>query len=109
MPDAVLDVIEDLAVAHLLHVGTAQIRRTRILAAADFGLPAAVISVAQLALLAVNLVSSGYVGAVGERAERILHLPEARGHRLVKSHCAMLASSAGASSRALEPSQTMNA
>ena len=50
MADAVLDVIEQLAVAHALDVGAAQIRWTRILTAADFGLTAAVIGVTQFAL-----------------------------------------------------------
>ena len=84
MPDAVLDVIEQLAVAHALDVGAAQIRGPRILAAADLGLAAAVIGVTQLALAAVHLVPGGDIRAARGGAQRILHRPEAGGHGVMQ-------------------------
>src|ERR1700674_2739488 len=57
VPDAVLEVIEELPIAHALHLSAAQIRWPRILTAADFRLAAAVVRVANLALLGVELMA----------------------------------------------------
>src|SRR5579864_9329151 len=81
VPDSVLDVVEELSVAHILHWGAAQIRRARILAAPDFGLTAAVIRVANLAALAVYPMSRLYIGACGFTLNRIVHRPKTRRHR----------------------------
>src|SRR5271168_1519932 len=74
--DAVLEVIKQLAVAHGLYISAAQVRRPWILAAADLGPAAAVIGVANFALLGVYLVTRFDVSACGLHVERIFHCSE---------------------------------
>src|SRR6202043_1665416 len=51
--DAILEVVKQLAVAHALNISAAQIRRPWILAAADLGFAAAIVGMANFALLCV--------------------------------------------------------
>src|ERR1700722_11082800 len=76
VPDAVLEVIKKLAVAHSLYIRAAQIWRSRILATADLCPAAAVIGMANLALLGVDLVTRFDVGACGLLIDRGFHCSE---------------------------------
>src|SRR5271155_1809616 len=76
MSDAVLEVIKQLAVAHSLYIGAAQIGRPWILAAADLGPAAAIIRMANFALVGVYLVTRLDVSACGLHIERIFHCSE---------------------------------
>src|SRR5579863_3953151 len=71
--DAIPEVIKQLAVAHSLYISGAQIRRPWILAAADLGPAAAVIGMANFALLGVYLVTRLDVSACRFHIERIFH------------------------------------
>src|SRR5271154_646737 len=71
--DAVLEVIKQLAVAQSLYINAAQIWRPWILAAADLGPSAAVIGMANFALLGVYLMTRLDVSACGLHNERIFH------------------------------------
>src|SRR5260370_41213374 len=75
VPDAVFDVVEDLAVRLVLDAGLAKVGRMRILPCADLGLAAAVVRMANLALFPVHLVSSSDVRAPGIGLDRTLEQP----------------------------------
>src|SRR5271156_2436871 len=66
--------IKQLAIAHSLYIHPAQIRWPWILTAADLGPAAAVIGMADLALLGVYLVTRFDVGACSFHIEWILHV-----------------------------------
>ena len=68
MTNAVDDVVEQLAIAHSLHHRITQIRCSRILPRCDLGLAAAVVCVADLAFLAINLSSRHDIAGVRVRS-----------------------------------------
>src|ERR1700722_11494658 len=74
--NAVLEVVKQLPVAHALDIGAAQVGWPRILTAPDLGLPAAVVGMADLALLSIDLVACFDVCASRLDIERILHCSE---------------------------------
>src|ERR1700738_1740579 len=77
MPDTIFEVIEKFTIAHALHISAAQVRGPRILTTADFRLASAVIRVANLALVGVDLMAGLDVCALRTDIERVFHRSEA--------------------------------
>src|SRR5579862_8956419 len=78
--DAVLEVIKQLAVTHSLYIRAAQVRWPWILAAADLALAAAIVRMADLALLGVNLVAGFDLRTARADIEGIFRGAKARRH-----------------------------
>ena len=83
VPDAVADVIENLAVRQRRHQ-RAQHRRAREIPAADLGLAAAVIGVTGLALCGEQIVPGAHRRRVGTRPQRIGRLARRGRHAVMQ-------------------------
>src|ERR1700677_4884248 len=84
MSNSVLEVIKQFTVAHSLDGGIAQVRRPRILAAPDLGLAAAIVGVANLALLGINRMPRLDLCTSRADIERIIHGSDIGGHRVMQ-------------------------
>ena len=80
----VLQVVKQLTIAHALDGGAAQVRWPRILAASDLGLAAAVVGMADLALLGVYRMPRLDLCTSRADIERIFHRSEIGRYRVMQ-------------------------